>query len=139
MYYNIGMEDSLRVSEKGNESLNIYLRYFLFHDFKRRLSLKDNEALLRFIQRLSFDVKKLFYPFELSLIAHYPRVAILYINLTKVRWRLRRYPTWGDKCDLNKINPQYLIGKQMTYIETVLWRSLRKIYGQDDWISESAS
>lgn len=48
MYYNIGMEDSLRVSEKGNESLNIYLRYFLFHDFKRRLSLKDNEALLRF-------------------------------------------------------------------------------------------
>ena len=86
----------------------IYLRYFLFHDFKRRLSLKDNEALLRFIQRLSFDVKKLFYPFELSLIAHYPRVAILYINLTKVRWRLRRYPTWGDKCDLNKINPQYL-------------------------------
>ena len=108
MYYNIGMEDSLRVSEKGNESLNIYLRYFLFHDFKRRLSLKDNEALLRFIQRLSFDVKKLFYPFELSLIAHYPRVAILYINLTKVRWRLRRYPTWGDKCDLNKINPQYL-------------------------------
>ena len=37
MYYNIGMEDSLRVSEKGNESLNIYLRYFLFHDFKRRL------------------------------------------------------------------------------------------------------
>jgi len=102
------MEDSLRVSEKGNESLNIYLRYFLFHDFKRRLSLKDNEALLRFIQRLSFDVKKLFYPFELSLIAHYPRVAILCINLTKVRWRLRRYPTWGDKCDLNKINPQYL-------------------------------
>ena len=67
------MEDSLRVSEKGNESLNIYLRYFLFHDFKRRLSLKDNEALLRFIQRLSLMSKKLFYPFELSLIAHYSK------------------------------------------------------------------
>ena len=40
MYYNIGMEDSLRVSEKGNESLNIYLRYFCFMTLKGDFLLK---------------------------------------------------------------------------------------------------
>lgn len=108
MYYNLSMEDSLKVSPKGNKFLNVYLRYFLRHDFKLKLLHKEYKGLQDIIRQLSPDVKKLFAPFELSLMTHCPRLAVFYINLTKVRWRLRGYPVWGEKCDLNKISSQYL-------------------------------
>lgn len=109
MYYDLSVKDSMESCAKGNKALDAYLRYFLLHDVKRQLLLRENEKVCDFIHGLSPQArKKLLYPCELYLIKYYPNVAVFYINLKKCIWLLKGLPMWGRKCNLNKINSKYL-------------------------------
>ena len=109
MYYDLSIEDSMASCPGGNQSLRDYLRYYLRHDVKGRFYREGKEKMLGFLRGLAPRTREtLFRPWELWLIRRCPQLAVLYINWTKCLWSLEGHPRWGEKINLNKIDPNYL-------------------------------
>lgn len=108
-YYNRSIEDSMASCPGGNKDANVYVRRMFRCDINNWLLHKRQEYACRFIQKLNPEARNvLTRPYERFLVRHCPKLAVLYIYWTKFLWRLKGYPNWGQKCDLNKIDPKYL-------------------------------
>lgn len=104
-YYNKIMQDSLAVGK--NKSLEIFLRYIILHQIKEMIIKRKISELQSFCGRLTQPVRNLIKQ-DLHFISYLPaQLAILYINLTKIRWRLRGYPVVGKEPALELIDNKY--------------------------------
>lgn len=106
-YFNILMKDYIQSNYK-DKVFSIFIKYFLRHSFKIMLQNNDKKKINTYIHDLSSQVKKLFNPFELYLIKEHRHIAILWINFTKVLWKMHNFPIVGQKIDLRKIPTQYI-------------------------------
>lgn len=108
-YYNDVMHQSLECENKPK----IFYRYFTYdirHRFKGYAVAKDNRSNDYFYNHLSKENLELLFTFEKYLYRKkLYKCAILWINFTKVLYRLYRYPIVGQKVDINKIPTQYRI------------------------------
>lgn len=106
-YFNILMQD-YKQSNYKDKTFIIFIKYFLRHSFKIMLQQNDKEKINTYIYDLSSPIKQLFNPIEFYFIKKYRYIAILWINLTKIRWRLYGFPIVGQKINLLKIPTQYI-------------------------------
>lgn len=81
-------------TESKNKLFIVFTKYELRHLFITNLRDKDYLSIQYFIDKLDYGVVSLFSPIEISLIRNkfLRKVAIVYILLTKIRWRMRGYP-----------------------------------------------
>lgn len=101
------------ISEKNkqiqNKSLVSFFRYALRHEFKCCLLEKDYVGLNFWLTNLSTSVLSYFPKWEICLYNKRIRaISLLWINLTKVFWRIKGKPVLFEKVDLTQINKKYL-------------------------------
>lgn len=101
--------DEIKLSPNVNlrKSAEIYLQYILRHRFKNYLT-HETYQFNSFFNGLSECVFSFLSPIEKYLYANNKRLAILYINITKLFWRMRRYPVVGAEVNVDKILSKYL-------------------------------
>ena len=84
----------------------IYHKYDIRHRFKGYV--KQEKYNDYFLRNLDTSLIKDFTAFELYLYRHRKvKAAILWINLTKVIWRLHKYPIVGEKVNIHQIPIKY--------------------------------
>ncbi len=105
-YYNrICIFSSGKFSEK---MCRRYLRYDIRHRIKMFLRQKDMRSLLYLVNHFDVSVVRLFLPGELSLYcSKFHKCSILWVNFTKLLWRLHCYPIVGAKIHMEHISPIY--------------------------------
>lgn len=101
------------ISEKNrqiqNKSLKTFFRYALRHNFKYCIKERDYDSLDFYLTNLSIDCLSLFHKWELMLYKKERRtLSILWIDLTKMFWRINRKPVVNENIELRKIDSQYL-------------------------------
>ena len=75
---------------------------------RKKLSVKQEKYNDYFLRNLDTSLIKDFTAFELYLYRHRKvKAAILWINLTKVIWRLHKYPIVGEKVNIHQIPIKY--------------------------------
>jgi glycosyltransferase involved in cell wall biosynthesis len=79
---------------KKNKIYRVFTKYELRHLFLGFIKSKDYENNMFFLIHLNRDLLSVFYNWEWVLYTKpiYNKIAIIYIYLTKIRWRLRNYP-----------------------------------------------
>lgn len=108
LYFNIIMDDCYN-AQHYNRFCPIFIQYNLRHYLKLLLIHQDYMKLDYFLKHLSSRPKKLLDSFELFLMNHHYRIlAIIWINFTKIRWRMRGYPYAGQKIKTCYIDKKYL-------------------------------
>ena len=104
LYYNL-------IYQKWKESHNNnifkhYIKYDIRHRFKGYV--KQEKYNDYFLRNLDTSLIKDFTAFELYLYRHRKvKAAILWSNLTKVIWRLHKYPIVGEKVNIHQIPIKY--------------------------------
>ncbi len=80
-----------------NSSYLVFTKYELRHFFKTQIISDEYEFLNHTIKHLNNNLLNKFYAFEIYLYKRKSlrRIALFFINLTKLRWRLRSYPVFG--------------------------------------------
>lgn len=101
------------ISEKNrqaqNKSLKAFFRYALRHNFKYCINERDYNSLYFYLENLSSDCLSLFHKWELMLYKSGKRIlSILWIDTTKILWRLSGKPVVNGNIELSKIDSQYL-------------------------------
>lgn len=101
------------ISEKNkqtqNKSLVSFFKYALRHNFKCCLLEKDYNSLNYWLTNLSTYVLSYFPKWEIFLYKkHFRAISLLWINVTKVFWRIQGKPVLYEKIDLTKIDKKYL-------------------------------
>ena len=101
------------ISEKNeqiqNKSLISFFKYALRHEFKCCLLNKDNFSLNFWLTNLSSSVLSYFPKWEIFLYKKRIKpISLLWINLTKIVWRVKGKPVLFEKVDLNLIEKKYL-------------------------------
>lgn len=108
LYFNKLIEDYHNSSQQ-NKLYYIFIQYYLRHYLKLILKKHDYVKLDYFLNHLSPKSKKLLHPLELFIIkSHLRKLAIIWINFTKARWRMRGFPYAGQKVDTKIIDDKYL-------------------------------
>lgn len=108
LYFNMIMDDCYNALHY-NKLCPIFIQYNLRHYLKLMLIRRDYIKLDYFLAHLSLRPKKLLDSFELFLMNHHYRIlAIIWINFTKIRWRMRGYPYAGQKIKTRVIDDKYL-------------------------------
>lgn len=81
-------------TEEKKKTFIVFTKYELRHLLITNLRDKDYQTIQYFIDELDSRIINLFPSIEISLIAnqYLRKVAIVYIILTKIRWRMRGYP-----------------------------------------------
>lgn len=77
-----------------NKLFEVFMKYELRHIFKILLKSYDYDIISLYLEKLDDNLISEFLNFEISLYKNrkFNNIALLYIILTKLRWRLRRYP-----------------------------------------------
>lgn len=101
------------ISEKNkqiqNKSLIYFFKYALRHNFKSCFLERDYNSLHYWLVNLSTDVLSYFSKFEILLYKKHVRtISLLWINFTKVIWRIKDRPVLYEKVDLSQIDKKYL-------------------------------
>jgi len=80
-----------------NPLVPVFLKYFIRHFFFVNLKRKQYTAIETLTDRLSFDFKKLLGSFFIKNVnkSRFRQFFILYIGITKVIWRIHRFPRVG--------------------------------------------
>lgn len=106
-YYNLVM--SKYVSENSSNSVfKTFFQYDIRHRIKLFLKNRDYRRLNYFFNNLSVENLGLLFPFELYIYKKKLRnIGILWINVTKILWRMNRYPIMGEQINPNKIKETY--------------------------------
>jgi glycosyltransferase involved in cell wall biosynthesis len=86
--------DVWKKSEIKNKLYPVFLKYELRHIFKGALLNNDYQLINLFYDNLEKGIKDLFNVFEINLIKniHFNKLAIFYILVTKLRWRMYGFP-----------------------------------------------
>lgn len=106
-YFNILISDYI-ATNRINKTFLIYIKYFLRHSIKLMIKGKEKQKIIFYSNNLSYKVVQLLKPFEFYISINYPRIAILWINITKIRWRIYGFPVVGQKVNLNRIPLKYI-------------------------------
>lgn len=101
------------ISEKNrqvqNQSLKVFFRYALRHNFKYCIKSRDYKSLDFYLTNLSGECLSLFHKWELMLYKRKKRtLSILWIDTTKILWRISRKSVVNENIELSKIDSQYL-------------------------------
>lgn len=108
LYFNTIMNDYLSTT-RSNKLCPIHIRYILRHTFKVMLLNKDYEKINYYMNSLSSACIELLSNVEIFLVKKKMRkLALLWINITKIRWRMYGFPFVGQKIKTYKINSKYL-------------------------------
>ncbi|WP_303187551.1 glycosyltransferase family 2 protein [Phocaeicola coprocola] len=108
LYFNTIMDDYYKASS-SNKVCPIYVKYFLRHIFKLMMTDRNFNKSDFYLNRLSSKVTNLLHPLEIILIKHHLcRLAICWINFTKIIWRMHGFPIVGQKINTNLIKERYL-------------------------------
>ena len=83
-------------SNKSNKEFLIFTKYELRHIFKRNNIKNEYKLIDYYFQNLDNKLLKEFYAFEIYLYKRktFKTLSKLFINFTKLRWRLRGYPVF---------------------------------------------
>ena len=105
LYYNL-IYQKWKESHNNNNIFKHYIKYDIRHRFKGYV--KQEKYNDYFLRNLDTSLIKDFTAFELYLYRHRKvKAAILWINLTKVIWRLHKYPIVGEKVNIHQIPIKY--------------------------------
>lgn len=108
LYFNMIMDDCYNAPH-FNKFCPIFIQYNLRHYLKLILKQRNYMKLDYFFNHLSLRPKKLLNPLEIFIMKHhYSTLAVLWINFTKIRWRMRGYPYAGQKIKICVIDNKYL-------------------------------
>lgn len=108
LYFNMIMEDCHNISQY-NKYCYIFIQYYLRHCLKLILKQHNYVKLDYFLNHLSARSKKLLCSFELFFMkSHFRKLAIVWIDFTKVCWRMRGFPYAGQKVNTKIIDDKYL-------------------------------
>ena len=88
----------------NNYLVPIFLKYKIRHNFYSRLDSKDYASINAMVSNLSINNKKLLGKFFIKNITkqYLNHVFKIYIKLTKIIWRIHRFPRVGEKIHSNK-------------------------------------
>lgn len=99
-------------SKKRNgisKSFDLWFKYDIRHRMKVFMRTRNYRSLDFLISNLSEDVLGLFTRQELFMYRRKLRcLSIIWVNISKVIWRLHRFPVIGEKVDINRIESKYL-------------------------------
>ena len=99
-------------SKKRNgisKSFDLWFKYDIRHRMKVFMRTRNYRSLDFLISNLSEDVLGLFTRQELFMYRRKLRcLSIIWVNTSKVIWRLHRFPVIGEKVDINRIESKYL-------------------------------
>ena len=108
LYFNTIMHDYQKTT-RSNKLCPIFIKYMLRHTLKIMLKNKEYKKINFYMNNLSIECTKLLSKFEFFLIKKKMRkLALLWINITKIRWRMYGFPIVGQKIKTYKINSKYL-------------------------------
>lgn len=106
-YYNLVMTDFI-TWHSTNKIFKVFFKYDIRHRIKEYMKRKDYRSLNYFIDNLSTTNTNLFMPWEMIFYRKKIRfITILWINFTKVIWRLNKYPIVGEKINPHLIETEY--------------------------------
>lgn len=106
-YYNIVM-NNYNSNNCNNPLFKIYFKYDIRHRFKGYI--KEKCMLESFIENLSTDNLNLFSKLELFWYKNrYRVISMLWINFTKIIWKMHRFPVVGEKINAKYIDEKYRI------------------------------
>lgn len=77
-----------------NKSFKIFMKYELRHEFLGQLKSKNYNEIHIYINQLSEEIKQFLFSIEWELLPKpkWNKIMILYILLTKIIWRIHKYP-----------------------------------------------
>lgn len=106
-YYNHVMDFSN--GKPRNNYFKIYFRYDIRHRIKGMLK-QEQKWLDKFFNGLNAENTALLNPIEKKLYTHrWVRISIIWINFTKIIWRIHSYPIVGEKINPSAIPQKYRI------------------------------
>lgn len=110
LYFNMIAKDYLNSTQSQlKKRFPISFKYILRHSLKLVLKKNCDTLTSYFWKCLSPDVKMMLQPCDRFLLnKHFNKIAIAWINLTKIRWRLYGFPYAGKKVRIDKIQSKYL-------------------------------
>lgn len=105
--YNISYEEWERIDNKSR----LFIRHILYrlrHSFKVYLATYEFRSINYIVTHLNKEIKKYFISGELRLYKpNHRKIAIFWINMTKLIWRMHKHPCVGEKIDLSRIDDKY--------------------------------
>lgn len=108
LYFNTIMDDYFK-TDLNNKLCPIFIKYFLRHYLKNLIREKKYNKIDSFLNRLSVYNIKLLRPIDVFFLNnHIYSGAILWINITKLIWRLHNFPIVGEKIDTQRIERSFL-------------------------------
>lgn len=108
LYYNQLVKNCIDTKGSIDRILNIYLVYNLRHCFKIFAQKGQIEKIIKRWHALSPEVHKLFPCYEIYIPQLSIRLYLLYINITKLFWRIHGYPRMLQIANLSKFDQQLL-------------------------------
>lgn len=106
-YYNSVM-NNFKYYRVENKLFKIYFKYDIRHRIKGFLKDRNYRSLEYFLKSLSIENLNLLNKFEKFLYKNHNRfLSILFINVTKIIWRMHRFPIVGEKIDSKLISSRY--------------------------------
>lgn len=102
LYYNQIIKDSISAKGKVDKHLAIYLRYNIRHMFKTYMQNGNVKEIKIKWSGFSESLKGLFPFYEMLIYGIDPKLYELYINITKIIWRMHRYPRMQQTVSINK-------------------------------------
>lgn len=95
--------------QEQNRSLVSFFRYALRHNFKSSFFKGNYDSLDYWLSNLSTDVLSYFSKWEIWLYKkHLRTISMLWINFTKILWRIKGKPVLYEKVDFSQIDSKYL-------------------------------
>lgn len=108
LYYNQLVKNCIDAKGGIDELLHTYLVYNLRHSFKLLAQKGQLRKIIEKWDALSTEVRGLFPIYEMYIPKKSIQLYILYINITKIFWRMRGYPRMLQIADLSKFDQQLL-------------------------------
>lgn len=105
-YYNLVMNDYITY-HSSNKTFKIYFKYDIRHRIKGFINNNDCRSLDFFLGNLSKEVLNLFPLWEISLYRNNKTISLCWINVTKLIWRIHKYPIVGENINPLRIESQY--------------------------------
>lgn len=108
-FYNMTFETYLRNYRK-DKYFKLYFKYDLRHRIKCCLHNEDEKWIDFFLSNVDKKALSVLSFFELFLYKNkLKKLSILWIKMTKVIWRMHKFPVVGERVDENLINKKYRV------------------------------
>ncbi len=106
-YYNT-LYRNYKVNKRCIPQIKKYMKYNIRHTFKQKILQNDLSVITLYKHKLLPEVSEFFFQWEWFLFKKTYFLSILWINFTKIIWRMSGSPWIGQRIKLNKISKSYL-------------------------------